>query len=50
MTVESYVKTIEHYLALTDNQKAEMKQQCIKSAQKYSIEECAKQYEVLFVE
>jgi glycosyltransferase involved in cell wall biosynthesis len=50
MTVESYVKAIERYLALTDNQKAEMKQQCIKSAQKYSIEECAKQYEVLFVE
>lgn len=50
MTVESYVKAIERYLALTDNQKAEMKQQSIKSAQKYSIEECAKQYEVLFVE
>ncbi|MBR5105890.1 MAG: glycosyltransferase [Alistipes sp.] len=50
MTVESYVKAIERYLSLPESQKAEMKQQSIKSAQKYSIEECAKQYEVLFAE
>lgn len=50
MTVESYAKTIERYLALPDSQKTEMKKQCIKSAQKYSIEECAKQYEILFAE
>lgn len=50
MTVESYVKAIERYLALADSQKEEMKQQSIESAQKYSIEECAKQYEVLFAE
>ena len=48
MTVESYVEAIERYLALTDNQKVEMKQQSIKSAQKYSIEECAKQYEIVY--
>ena len=48
MTVESYIKTIERYLALTDSQKAEMKQHSMQSAQKYSIEECAKQYEELF--
>ena len=48
MTVESYVEAIERYLSLTDNQKAEMKQQCIKSAQKYSMEECAKKYETVY--
>ena len=48
MTVESYVEAIERYLLLTDNQKAEMKQQCIKSAQKYSMEECAKKYETVY--
>lgn len=50
MTVESYVEAIERYLALTEDQKAEIKQQSMQSSLKYSIEECAKQYEVLFAE
>ena len=48
MSVELYVRAIERYLALTDSQKAEMKQQSVQSAQKYSIEECAKQYETVY--
>ena len=49
MTVESYVEAIERYLALTEDQKAEIKQQSMQSSLKYSIEECAKNYSKLYL-
>lgn len=48
MSVESYVKALKQLLALTPQELEAMKSACRESAKKYSIEECAKQYEELF--
>lgn len=49
MTIESYVNAIERFLSLTEVERKEMKQLCLESARQYSIEECAKKYEDLFM-
>ena len=48
MSVESYVKALEQVLAMTPQEMEAMKCACRESAKRYSIEECAKQYEELF--
>jgi glycosyltransferase involved in cell wall biosynthesis len=48
LTVESYTKAIERFLALSAELIETMKCACRENAKKYSIEECAKQYEDLF--
>ena len=49
MSVESYVKALERLLALAPQELEAMKSVCRESAKRYSIEECAKQYEELFI-
>ena len=48
MSVESYVKALEQVLTMTPQEMEAMKCACRESAKRYSIEECAKQYEELF--
>ena len=48
MSVESYVKALEQVLTMTPQEMEAMKCVCRESAKRYSIEECAKQYEELF--
>ena len=48
MSVESYVKALERFLTMTPQEMEAMKCVCRESAKRYSIEECAKQYEELF--
>ena len=48
MSVESYVKALEQVIALNPQEFEAMKSACRESAKRYSIEECAKQYEELF--
>ena len=48
LTVESYTKAIERFLALSADEVAAMKAACVEESRLYSIEECAKQYEELF--
>ncbi len=48
MSVESYAKVLEQVVAMTPQEIEVMKCACRENAKKYSIEECAKQYEELF--
>ena len=48
LTLESYTKALERFLALNQQEVEEMKDICRESAKHYSIEECAKHYEELF--
>ena len=48
LTVESYTKAIERFLALSTEEVNAMKKACAEEAKLYSIEECAKQYEGLY--
>lgn len=48
LTVESYTKAIERFLALSSDEVVAMKRACVEKAKHYSIEECAKQYEGLY--
>lgn len=48
MTVESYIKAIERFLALSKDEIETMKCNCLEKAQEYSIEECANHYEELY--
>ena len=48
LSVESYVKAIERYLLLSQDEIAEMKLRCQKRSEEYSIEACAEKYEELF--
>ena len=48
MTIETYVKTIERFLALSKPELEAMKQKCLDQSKLYSIEECTKQYEELY--
>ena len=48
LTTESYIKAIERFLALSDNEIESMKRKCKDASQQYTIERCAAQYEILF--
>ena len=48
MSLDSYTKALERFIALNQQEVGAMKKLCKESARKYSIEECAKQYEELF--
>ena len=47
-TIESYIKAIERFLALSKEEIATMKRNCLEKAKAYSIEECASHYEKLY--
>ncbi len=48
LTVESYTKAIERFLALSSDEVVAMKRACVEKAKHYSIEECSSQYEELY--
>lgn len=48
MTVESYISAIERFLSLSSEEIETMKHNCIEKSKMYSIEECSRQYEILF--
>lgn len=50
LEVDTYAKTIARFLAMSDTEFTDMTNRCRKLGQKYSIEQCAKQYEDLFNE
>lgn len=50
LTTESYVNAIERFLALSESDITKMKSRCRTLSQQYSIEECASQYEMLYIE
>jgi glycosyltransferase involved in cell wall biosynthesis len=48
LTVESYTKAIERFLALSADEVETMKKYCLEKSKLYSIEECTSQYEDLY--
>ena len=48
LSVESYTKAIERFLALSNDEVVLMKKSCVEKSKLYSIGECAKQYVELY--